>query len=98
MKMRPMRKTRGLKSPLAYHNNISRDLKFNISGNIGYNKNNVISLGSQFTAPIKAGSIQQLSTFTITKAGSPIGSFYGYKVDHVAKDQNEIDALNTGGG
>lgn len=86
---------KGFEITLAYHNNISRDLKFNVSGNIGYNKNNVISLGSQFTAPIKAGSIQQLSTFTITKAGSPIGSFFGYEVDHVAKDQNEIDALNA---
>ncbi len=86
---------KGIELTLAYHNNISRDITFNVSGNVGYNKNNVLSLGSQFTAPIQAGTIQELSTFTITKAGSPIGSFYGYEVDHVAKDQAEIDGLNA---
>ncbi len=36
-----------------------------------------------------------MNPFTYTAKGSPIGSFYGYTVDHVAKDQAEIDALNT---
>ena len=47
-----------------------------------------------------AGSIDYTTgvasaTFTITKAGAPIGSYYGYKLDHVAKDQAEINALNA---
>ncbi|MDQ6844220.1 MAG: hypothetical protein M3Z92_07700 [Bacteroidota bacterium] len=37
----------------------------------------------------------QLNTITYTTKGFPIGSFYGYEVDHVAKDQAEIDALNN---
>ncbi len=86
---------KGIEFSVGYKSNISSELSFNISANFAYNKNKVLSLGSQFTAPIRAGSIQQLSTFTYTAAGSAIGSFYGYEVDHVAKDQAEIDALNA---
>jgi TonB-dependent starch-binding outer membrane protein SusC len=86
---------KGFEFSAGYRYNIGRDLTLNINGNIGYNKNRVNSLGSQFAAPIQAGVVQNLSTFTITKAGYPIGSYYGYKVDHVAKDQAEINALNA---
>ncbi|HXB46061.1 MAG TPA: TonB-dependent receptor [Puia sp.] len=85
---------KGIEFSVGYHDILSKDLSFNVSANLAYNKNNVLSLGSQFTAPIQGGSFDQLSTFTYTAAGSPIGSFYGYKLDHVAKDQAEIDALN----
>jgi len=85
----------GFEWTMGYHDKISNDLSLTINGNMAFNKNKVLSLGSQFTAPITGGTIQQLSTFTITKAGSPIGSFYGYELDHVAKDQAEIDALNA---
>lgn len=84
----------GFEFTLGYHNKISSDLTYNINGNIAFNKNNVLSLGSQFTAPITGGTIQQLGVSTRTSAGYPIGSFYGYELDHVAKDQAEIDALN----
>jgi TonB-dependent starch-binding outer membrane protein SusC len=86
---------KGLEFTAGYRYNVGRDLTLNINANIGFNKNRVISLGSQFAAPIQAGVVQNLSTFTITKAGYPIGSYYGYKVDHVAKDQAEINALNA---
>lgn len=86
---------KGFEFSAGYRYNIGRDLTLNINANIGFNKNRVISLGSQFAAPIQAGVVQNLSTFTITKAGYPIGSYYGYKVDHVAKDQAEINALNA---
>jgi len=48
-----------------------------------------LSLGDRFSAPIKAEGI------TYTTPGSPIGAFYGYRLDHVAKDQAEITALNA---
>jgi TonB-linked SusC/RagA family outer membrane protein len=84
----------GFEFTLGYHNKIGNDMTYNISANAAFNKNNVISLGSQFTAPITGGTIQQLAVSTRTSAGYPIGSFYGYELDHVAKDQAEIDALN----
>jgi len=86
---------KGVELTVSYNNRSGKNFTYNLSGNIGYNKNNVISLGSQFVAPITAGTFDNLSTFTITQPGSPIGSFYGYVVDHVAKDQAEIDALNA---
>ncbi|HMH32864.1 MAG TPA: SusC/RagA family TonB-linked outer membrane protein, partial [Puia sp.] len=85
---------KGIELTLGYHDNINSDFNFNVSVNGAWNKNNVLGLGSQFTAPIKAGSFDELSTFTYTAKGSPIGSYYGYRVDHVARDQAEIDALN----
>ncbi len=84
----------GIEFTVGYQNSISQDFNFNVNANFAYNENKVLGLGSQFTAPIAAGTISQLSTFTRTDKGSPIGSYYGYKLDHVAKDQAEIDALN----
>jgi TonB-linked SusC/RagA family outer membrane protein len=86
---------KGIEMMVGYRNNINKDLTYNVSVNFSYNKNNVLSLGSQFTAPIKDGAFQNLSTFTYTATGSAVGAFYGYRVDHVAKDQAEIDALNA---
>ncbi len=85
----------GIEFSIGYQNSPNRDFGYNINANFSYNKNYVNSLGSQFTAPIKAGTVAELSTFTITQPGSPIGSFYGYEVDHVASTQAEIDALNA---
>jgi TonB-linked SusC/RagA family outer membrane protein len=86
---------KGVELGINFTNRAGKDFTYNIGVNGSYNKNNVLSLGSQFAAPIQAGTFSNLSTFTITQAGSPIGSYYGYVVDHVAKDQSEIDALNA---
>jgi TonB-linked SusC/RagA family outer membrane protein len=86
---------RGVEFTLGWRDQVGKDFSYNIGVNGAFNKNQVTSLGSQFVAPILAGTFGELSTFTITQAGSPIGSFYGYQVDHVAKDQAEIDALNA---
>jgi TonB-linked SusC/RagA family outer membrane protein len=68
---------------------------YNVNANISYNKNTTLSLGSISQVPIKDGSLNQAGTITITQQGSPIGAYYGYRVDHVARDQAEIDALNA---
>ena len=85
----------GIELSIGYQASPKRDFNYNVSANFAYNKNKVLGLGSQFAAPIQAGSFSQLSTFTYTAKGSPIGSFYGYQMDHVAKNQAEIDALNA---
>ncbi|MFT4030835.1 MAG: TonB-dependent receptor [Siphonobacter sp.] len=86
---------KGFEFTIGYRNSAGKDFGYNVSANIAYNKNVVNSLGSEFAAPIQAGSFSNLPTFTYTAAGSAIGSFYGYMKDHVAKDQAEIDALNA---
>lgn len=85
---------KGVEFMLAYADRVGKDFTFNVSANIAFNKNKVLSLGSQFAAPITDGAFSNLSTFTYTAAGTPIGAFYGYRVDHVAKDDAEITALN----
>lgn len=85
---------KGIEIALGYRNATSRGLLYNVSGNFSFNENLVNSLGDEFAAPIQAGAFSNLPTFTYTAAGSPIGSFYGHKLSHIAKDQAEIDALN----
>jgi len=85
---------KGIEVSFTYKSNRSEGLNYSINLNGGYNKNNTLSLGNQFQAPIQAGSFNQLNAITYTAKGSPIGSFYGSVVDHVARDQAEINALN----
>jgi TonB-dependent starch-binding outer membrane protein SusC len=69
---------------------------WDISGNISRNRNKVISLGeglNSFVGPtFGAVSGQALS---IARAGSPIGSFYGYRILGVYQNQAQIDAGPT---
>ncbi|MCF0071727.1 TonB-dependent receptor [Dyadobacter sp. CY261] len=85
---------KGIELSLGFRDQTSSGLQYNVSANIAHNKNIVNSLGSEFAAPIQAGAFSNLPTFTYTAAGSAIGSFFGYELSHVAKDQAEIDALN----
>ncbi|NCD68740.1 SusC/RagA family TonB-linked outer membrane protein [Mucilaginibacter agri] len=67
-----------------------KDFSYDISVNGGFNKNNVISLSGLATDAIYDGynfysfgdtgfNMMPNQTLTITKAGLPFGSFYGYK-------------------
>jgi TonB-linked SusC/RagA family outer membrane protein len=86
---------KGFEFQVTYHSNTQKDFNYNISVNGAFNQNKTLSLGTEAQTPILGGYFDQLNAITITQQGSPIGAFYGYRVDHVAKDQAEIDALNT---
>ena len=86
---------RGFEIALGYRGKPGRTFNYNISVNASYNKNTTLALGSGTQVPIKDGNVNNLGTITYTAQGSPIGSYYGYRVDHVARDQAEIDALNA---
>ncbi|MBX3255363.1 MAG: SusC/RagA family TonB-linked outer membrane protein [Chitinophagaceae bacterium] len=85
----------GIELQVGYADKASKDFGYTISANVAFNRNKVLSLGGEFTAPIQAGAFDQLSTFTYTAPGSAIGAFYGYRLDKVASTQAEIDALNA---
>ena len=85
---------KGFELALAYQGKINKDLHFNIGVNGSVNKNKVLSLGAQFSAPIQQGAFSPVPATTYTAAGSAIGAFYGYRVSHVARDAAEITALN----
>lgn len=85
---------KGVEFSLGYRTAVNEDFGYNVAANFSYNKNTTLALGQRQEVPIKDGNMNGLGTITYTAKGSPIGSFYGYRVDHVAIDQAEIDALN----
>lgn len=87
-------RNKGFELTIGYHDKINNNLSFNVSVNGSVNHNEVLSLGDQFSAPIQAGAFTPVPTTTYTAAGYAIGSFYGYRMDHVARDADEITALN----
>jgi TonB-dependent starch-binding outer membrane protein SusC len=86
---------KGLEVTLGYQEKLNRHTSINLGANASFNKNKVLSLGNQGASPIKAGNFSNLSTFTLTDVGGPIGAYYGYRMSHVASTQAEIDALNV---
>ncbi|ANH81684.1 hypothetical protein A8C56_12440 [Niabella ginsenosidivorans] len=71
---------------------LTRGLKWDVSGNISFNRNKIISLGpgvNSFTGPaFTAVGGQALNIFEV---GYPIGSFYGYRIIGIYQNQEEVD-------
>ncbi|HEY3371467.1 MAG TPA: TonB-dependent receptor [Prolixibacteraceae bacterium] len=85
----------GFESSVNYSNN-SHEFKWDISANLTYSTNEVTALGTQGDLPISKGEFMGgIGNSTRTDIGHPLASYYGYVVDHVAKDQAEVDALNA---
>lgn len=70
------------------------DFSYSISANTGFNKNNVVSLGNG--APIVSGATNGGINITKTDVGAAIGSFYGFRVDHVVSSDAEVARYNEG--
>ncbi|MDQ6844219.1 MAG: TonB-dependent receptor [Bacteroidota bacterium] len=51
---------RGVEVSIGYHSKAEKNFNYNVSVNGAYNKNNVISLGNQFQAPILDGAFQSI--------------------------------------
>jgi TonB-dependent starch-binding outer membrane protein SusC len=80
---------RGLEMAVNYQASL-RDLQFSVGLNAAYNKNEVTSIGVGEGIPITGGAFQGVSNVTRTAPGQPIGSFYGFVVDRVARDKAEV--------
>lgn len=74
----------GVELLLSYRQKYSNGLAWNVAFNIGTDKNEVTSLG-QNGQPIAGGNIGYIFNDPITRTavGHPIGSFYGYQLDHI---------------
>ncbi|MCE7042492.1 TonB-dependent receptor [Dyadobacter sp. CY312] len=68
------------------------DFSYSVSANTGYNKNNVVSLGSG--GPIVSGTTNGGINITKTDVGAAIGSFYGFQVDKVVSSTAEVARYN----
>ena len=80
---------RGFEATANYNGNLGA-FRYTLGGNLSYNQNKVTSLGTEGGIPIVAGGFDGVSSITRTDVGQPIGSFYGYKVDHVAIDKADV--------
>ncbi len=73
----------------------SGQFRYKLSANFSHNSNEVTSMGTGEKLSITSGGINGNNNATRTEVGQPIGSFYGFRVDHVAVNQSEVDALNV---
>jgi len=83
----------------------SKELKWRLSGNIGFNRNKVISLGpNKFLSGLTALPGSSLNApITIAQPGYTIGSFFGYKTLGIYQNSDEVtngpaDPLKPGPG
>lgn len=77
----------GIDINVTYRNQIG-DVRYSISGQYSQYKNNVVKLNDDPKASI-FGFSTRLPAISVTKAGLPIASFFGYIVDGVIKDDAE---------
>ena len=82
---------KGFEGTLLYQGTAG-SLRYSVNVNAAYNVNKVIDLGEG--AAFQRGGVAGAYLATKTDEGNPIGSFYGYIVDHVAIDQADVDAYN----
>jgi hypothetical protein len=81
---------KGVDLGISYRNNIG-DFRYNISGNISTYRNNVDKLdASPNTRFFGYGS--RVPAVTVTQAGLPVSSFYGYKVLGIFQSEEEAKA------
>ncbi|UBM59041.1 TonB-dependent receptor [Marinilongibacter aquaticus] len=84
---------RGFEAALTWRNKRSSDFSYTISGNVGINNNKVLEVVTGENPIYGGGSGSTggaLATRTIV--GQPIGQFFGYQVEGVFQNQEEVDA------
>jgi TonB-linked SusC/RagA family outer membrane protein len=79
----------GLEINAIYKNKIG-DFSYNISGNIGFMKNEVVDIPQS----IPGGPYRDAGYVNLTEEGHPIASFYGYVTDGYWQSEEEIEAAN----
>ncbi|HCY43434.1 MAG TPA: hypothetical protein DHV48_19210 [Prolixibacteraceae bacterium] len=70
---------KGIDLMLTYHGEISNDFTYTIRANASHYKNEVIKLNDN-EKEVLWGETERGNIYTISKAGAPISSFYGYEV------------------
>ena len=82
---------KGFEAVLSWRDNVGKDFSYSIGVNGGLNNNKVLSVTSGAN-PIYDGGVGLTSgaLATRTVVGDPIGSFYGYVVDGIFQNADEI--------
>ncbi|RYY53748.1 MAG: TonB-dependent receptor, partial [Chitinophagaceae bacterium] len=63
-----------------------KDFNFNVSGNINFNTNKVVSLGG--ASEIQINGAERSYITHVTREGSPVGSFYGLRVAGMVRESD----------
>ena len=72
----------------------SKDLKWNVNGNIAHNKNEVTSLGQATSIiPSIGGATLGYISPLIVAVGEPLGTFYGYKFAGIVQSEEQAATL-----
>jgi hypothetical protein len=79
---------RGFEFDVSWNDQIG-DIKYRVAANMTTIHNEAISVKG-FGGP--GDNVQNASRTTLTRPGSPLGAFYGYKVDGIFQNQAELDA------
>jgi len=75
------------------HKKVIGDFSYNIGGNIAFLDNEVTNLG-EGGIPISSAAFLAKGTLSRTELGYPIAGFYGYVVEKIFQNQEEVDKLN----
>ncbi len=70
--------------------NIDGAFRWTTNANISFNKNKVLALNEN-NDPIYSGRSGEGSFVHITQVGRPVGEFFGYVVEGVYRDQNDLN-------
>ncbi|MEZ0485201.1 SusC/RagA family TonB-linked outer membrane protein [Fibrella aquatica] len=83
----------------AGYNHSSKNFNWNLTGSFDITRNKVLGLATP-NATINSGSNADFGGFDITRTevGQPIQSFYGWVVDGIFQNKEEIDRLNAADG
>lgn len=68
----------------------TRGFTWNTNFNVSFNRNKVVDLGKLTNDSGKVEDRRIVGDYSITQAGSPLGSFYGYVVDKVFQTYDEV--------
>lgn len=86
---------KGLEFGVGIHDFLKGDLQWDVSGNFSLNRNKITDLGqiNSFAAPpFNAVGNQSLN---IARVGSPIASFYGYRIIGIYQHEAEVENSPT---
>lgn len=91
-----MRNT-GLDLGINYRDKIAGQLQYDIGVTFSHYKNEVLRLGEAGTEQIFSGGTRY-GTITLTQKGQPVSMFYGYEIEGIFQNEQEVKshALQTG--
>ncbi|MDJ1484746.1 TonB-dependent receptor [Cytophagaceae bacterium YF14B1] len=87
-------RNQGLDASVTGHINVTNDLKLNITGTITTYNNKILKVSNGAGYFDEEGRRFNGSFIVRNQVGSPLGSFFGYKLNGFWDDQAEIDAAN----